>query len=180
MTAPGVSDTSPTACFWACPVRHWRKKRRHYSTLTYGVMEWLAGPYNAKTKLNCEYRLVRALKNPKSHQSTMSKKFLRDRPWTFAHVFNVPLPSLLRMFFFFFFRQIFGFWYLWDIWVLRDPTFPAKMKQNKTKHSWKAQQGHITHVRNFSGSIPQKRRGHVDLCARKVQKSRLGIVISWF
>ena len=41
------------------------------------------------------YRLVQA-DRPKCLQSSMSTPFLR--PCIFAHVFNVPLPSLLRMF----------------------------------------------------------------------------------
>ena len=45
------------------------------------------------------YRLVQAY-SPKFLQSPMSTPFLRDKkPWIFADVFNVPLPSLLRFFF---------------------------------------------------------------------------------
>ena len=42
------------------------------------------------------------------------RRFWEIRPWSFVHVFNVPLPSLLR--FCFFFRQIFGF--LCDFWEI--------------------------------------------------------------
>ena len=52
--------------------------------------------------------------NPKiPSESTMSTPFLRDRPWIFGHVFNVPLSSLLRIVFFFhvffFFSRYSGF-----------------------------------------------------------------------
>ena len=39
----------------------------------------------------------------------------------------MPLPSLQRMFLFFF------LYFLWDFWVLRDPTFSSK-KNNKNKN----------------------------------------------
>ena len=60
-----------------------------------------------------------------------------------SHEFNVPLPSLLRMngfFFFFLIARCLGlFLYFWDIWVLRDPRFPAKSNKTRKKHhsySW--------------------------------------------
>ena len=44
----------------------------------------------------------------------------------------------------FFFASYLGFCIFWDIWVLRDPVFPAKKKKNKNKKkSSKARQGHI-------------------------------------
>lgn len=48
-----------------------------------------------------------------------------------SHVFNVPLP---RLFCHLFFREIVGFLYFWEIWFLRDPTFPAK-KKSTHKHT---------------------------------------------
>ena len=36
----------------------------------------------------------------------MSTPFLRVKPWNFAHVFNVPLPSLFYAFFFFFAENV--------------------------------------------------------------------------
>ena len=66
------------------------------------------------------------------------------------------------MFFFVILCQIIGFSIVGDICVLRDHTFPAKKKE-KTK----ARQGHIKQVRKISGSLSQKRRGHLDVCAVK-------------
>ena len=63
----------------------------------------------------------------------MSKPFLSDSPWNFAHVFNVPICRAFYecfCFCFCFFRQTFGCSYFGDIWVLRDPTFPAKKNKN--------------------------------------------------
>ena len=54
------------------------------------------------------YRLVQAYR-PKFLESLMPTPFLRDRPRNFAYVFNVPLPSPVRMLFFFFYSP--------DIWV---------------------------------------------------------------
>ena len=54
--------------------------------------------------------------------------------FSFSHVFAVPLLSLLRMFFFFIARY-FGFSIFAYIRVLRDPTFPAKINQNKKLYS---------------------------------------------
>ena len=56
-----------------------------------------------------------------------------------------------------------GFCIVRDIWVLRDATYPAKIMGKKK--STKVRQGHIKHVRKISGSITQKRRGHLDVCA---------------
>ena len=57
LTAPGVMYTSPPTCFCTCPVRHCQKNREHYSTLTYCVMECLAGPYNGKTNAKLRVHL---------------------------------------------------------------------------------------------------------------------------
>ena len=80
----------------------------------------------------------------------MSTSFLRLRPWHFAHVFSVPLPSLQRCYFFFS-SDIWVFVCFGDVWVLRDPTFSAIKK--KKKHWEKARQGHIEHVYKISGSL---------------------------
>lgn len=54
------------------------------------------------------FKLVQTV-NPKFLQMSMSRLFLRVRPWNFDHMFNVPLPRLIRTFpFFLFFSS--------DIW----------------------------------------------------------------
>ena len=93
----------------------------------------------------------------------ISTSFLRVRPWNFAHVFNVPLPTLLRMgFFIYCFAE--------NVGSLKTQTSPRttktripgekKQKQKPKKQSLKARQGHIEHVCKISGSNSQKRRGH--------------------
>ena len=93
----------------------------------------------------------------------MSTPFLRVGPWFFAHVFNVPLPTLLRMgFFIYCFAE--------NVGSLKTKTSPSttktripgekKQKQKPKKQSLKARQGHIEHVCKISGSNSQKRRGH--------------------
>ena len=73
-------------------------------------------------------------------------------------MFNVPLPSLLRLFFFVPPDTCFFFCIYWDIWVLKKSHISSK-KQNKTQ---RARQGHSKHERKIPGSVPQKRRGSLD------------------
>ena len=78
----------------------------------------------------------------------MSTLFLRDRPGNFAHVFNVPLLSLLRMFFRFFSL---------DMWDLLRLTYPEEIKNpsiwRKKKQSKKGRQGRSKPVCKVLGSI---------------------------
>ena len=82
----------------------------------------------------------------------MSTPSFRDGPSNFAHVFNVPLPSLLRMGFLFFVFSL----ETWDSLRLK---YPKKYKNpniwrkkgKKKHHSQEARQGHIKHVRKFQG-----------------------------
>ena len=68
--------------------------------------------------------------------------FLGDRPWNFAHVFDAPLPSLLRMN-----RVLFSFFSL-ETWDPLRPKYPKNTKPKylakKTKKMQKARQGRIT------------------------------------
>ena len=77
------------------------------------------------------------------HKSPNVHADFRVRPWHFAHVFYVPLPSLLRKFFFLSPRM----------WSLLRPKYPQKIQKpkylagkKKKKKSLKARQGHIKHV----------------------------------
>ena len=113
----------------------------------------------------------------------MFTPFSRHRSWNFAHVFNVPLPSLLRMCWGFF-RQIFTcsfFEYFLDIWVLWHPTFPAKKnKKNEEPIRKRLGRGTLnTCAKNFR-VYHSKTAWIFGLLCGKVQKSRLGIVITWF
>ena len=103
----------------------------------------------------------------------MSTPFLIVRPWNFAHVFNVPLPSLLLMCFF-----CFGF-FSPKMWGLLRPKYPKKdtktqisqkrykdpniWREKKNKKTLKARQRHTKQVCKISGYNSQKRRGHCHL-----------------
>ena len=77
----------------------------------------------------------------------MFTPFLRIRPWNFARVSCVwcaPALPFTNWFLLLFSLEV------WDPW---RPIHP---------------QGHIKYVCNFSGSISQKRRGHLDFVRRRV------------
>ena len=106
----------------------------------------------------------------------MSTPFLRVRPWNFAHVFSVPLPSLSRMLLFFFPRQIFVFFgYL----GLKKPHIFGEWNKRPKKNRVKSRQGNIKHVCKFSVSTL---KNGVDIWTfvRLSAKSQLGNVITWF
>ena len=73
----------------------------------------------SKTKLQCQ--AVIFARNRTNGQ--MSTPFLRVRPCNFAHVFNVPLPRLLRMCFFAVFSP--------KMWGLLRPKYPTKNTKTK-------------------------------------------------
>ena len=75
--------------------------------------------------------------------------------------------------FLFFASEIWEVEFFGDIWVLVGPTFSAKKKEGKKKHSQRARQGHIKHVCKISGSNSQKRRGHLDFCVVKCKNHGL-------
>ena len=51
------------------------KNREHYSILTHCMMEWLrAGPYNGKTTLNCEYRIIHTHKKKKKARKELQNQ----------------------------------------------------------------------------------------------------------
>ena len=86
-----------------------------------------------------EYRLVQA-SNPKFPQESNVQPFLRDISWNFAHVFNAPLPSLLRMcvcVFVSFFRQIFGVSFFYGYLDLKESHISSKNKQKQNSSSVK-------------------------------------------
>ena len=70
-----------------------------------------------------------------------------ERPWNFAHVFNVPLPSLLRMFFSF----------SLEIW---DPLRPKYPKKYKTQISGEKKKKIKIPIRKRLG------RGTLNTCAK--------------
>ena len=91
----------------------------------------------------------------------MSTPFLIVRPWNFAHVFNVPLPSLLLMCFF-----CFGF-FSPKMWGLLRPKYPKKdtktqisqkrykdpniWREKKTKKRWRLGRGTLNKCAKFQG-----------------------------
>ena len=95
---PFFSGPAASRCSNACLYKGSRKKSKNWlrrtnikSNLTLKI------EYFTKTKeLRCQ-AVIFALHHTKVQMST---PFLRDRPWNFAHVFNVSLSSLLRMFVF--------------------------------------------------------------------------------
>ena len=95
------------------------------------------------------------------HQSPNVTPFLRVRPWKLVHVFSVPLPSLLHMFFFFFFSP--------KMWGSLRPKYPKKIqkpkcladKNKKQKNiRWRLGRGTLNACAKFQGLNSQKRRGH--------------------
>ena len=78
-----------------------------------------------------------------------------ERPSNFAHLFNAPLPSLLRMgyFVFVFFARYLGFSFLGHLGLTWD---------NIGKRLGR---GTLNTCAKFQGLISQKRRGHLDFSA---------------
>ena len=94
--------------------------------------------------------------------------------------FHVPLPNRLRLRFllFLFFRQIFGLLHFLGYLGLKGSQISSeKNKKNKKNIRW---QGHIEPVRKISESHLLKTAWTFGLLCGKAQKSRLGIVITWF
>ena len=155
---PFFSGPAASRCSNACLYKGSRKKSKNWlrrtnikSNLTLKI------EYFTKTKeLRCQ-AVIFALHHTKVQMST---PFLRVRPWNYAHVFNLPLPSLLRMGFFVF---VFFSPKMWG--PLRPKIYPKNTKKTniwrkKYKKIVKGPAGaHLTRVQN-SGSISQKRRGH--------------------
>ena len=98
-------------------------------------------------------------------------------------MFNVPLPSLLRVlggggYFLFLLPDIWGFVFLGETMGLKGSQISSeKNKKNKKNIRW---QGHIEPVRKISESHLLKTAWTFGLLCGKAQKSRLGIVITWF
>ena len=114
--------------------------------------------FNARNRLNIITKKLRcqavnfALYRKKVE---MSKPFPRDKTLNFAHVFNVPLPSVLLLA-----SSVFLFFLLemWD--PLRskyakkeNKISGEKRKTKKTFHSYKGRQGHIKHVCKKSRAV---------------------------
>ena len=127
--------------------KNWLRRTNIKSTLTPNI-EYILKPsnYNAKTWF---LHLT-------AQKSKCPRRFWELDPGI-LHVFNVPLPSLSRMFFFF--RRKCG--------VSSDTNIPRKnenrniwRKEKKQKHPLQAWQGHTKHTCKISGSNSQKRRGH--------------------
>ena len=79
-----------------------------------------------------------------------------------------------------FFSQIFGFLYLLDIWVLRDPRSPAKKNKIKKKTFVKRRgRDTLNTCANFRVYLSKTAWTFGLLCGH-VQISRLGNVITWF
>ena len=96
----------------------------------------------------------------------MSTPFLRDEPWNFAHVFNLPLPNLLRFLFFF----VGGAGNV-------DPLRSNYPKKTKPQNIWRKKNTH-THTSKRLG------RGTLNTCANfRVHLSKtawtLGSEVIW-
>ena len=99
--------------------------------------------------------------------------FLGDRPWNFAHVFDAPLPSLLRMN-----RVLFSFFSL-ETWDPLRPKYPKNTKPKylakKTKKMQKARQGRIKHVCVQKFSVLSLKNGvDIDWTLKGI-----GVICSW-
>ena len=80
----------------------------------------------------------------------MSTPFLID----VAHVFYVPIPSLLRVFFVFFAGNVGSLKTQMSPQKYQNPNIWRKKKTKK--HAYKVRQGHIEHVCKISGSYLSK------------------------
>ena len=91
----------------------------------------------------------------------MSTPALRVRPWN-LHVCDVPLPSILRLFFclVFFAKNVGSLKTQISQKYTKTQICDEKNKRTKTPHSLKARQGHTKYVCKISGSNSKKRRGH--------------------
>ena len=119
--------------------------------------------------------------NRNSFRVRCPRRFLEIDP-DFFHVFNVPLPSLWRMIIFalFFFSP--------DIWVfvflghsgLKGSHISSEKKRKTKKPLRKDSAGaHWTRVQNFRVYLSKAVWTFGLLCG-EVQKSRLGVVVTWF
>ena len=97
-------------------------------------------------------------KTPNSFRVQCPRRFWEIRPWIFAHVFNVPPPSLSRMYLGVFFKYIFGSW---------GPRISDEPPPHKNVIGKKARQGHIKHVCKILGSISQNGVDIWNFCAVK-------------
>ena len=98
---------------------------------------------------------------PNSFRIHYPRRFLRDRPWKIPQVFNLPLPSPLRMFFLFFSPDVWVF-VLFGYLGLKGSHTSSKKKQRTSKSSA---------VQKFR--VYKKRRGLVDVCAVKCKNHGL-------
>ena len=98
-----------------------------------------------------------------AQKSKCPRRFWEIRPWNFAHVCNVPLPSLRRMnvfFVFFFFRWKCAFRKTQIYKTIQKPKYLARENINKRNPFAKGSAGaHQIRVQ-ISGSISKRRRGH--------------------
>ena len=100
--------------------------------------------------------MIFAIYNTKAQ---MSVPCLRDRPYFFTHVFNVPVPRLYECFFILFFSL-----------EMCDPIRPEYHKKYKNPSNiWRKKiirkmlgRGTLNTCAIFQGLTPQKRRGHLD------------------
>ena len=80
-----------------------------------------------------------------------------------------------------FFARYLGELFFLDIWVLKNRKFQI-FSENTHTHSQEARQGHMAgalQTRAKIQDLSQKRRGHMDLCAVNVQKSRRRLLIPY-
>ena len=73
-------------------------------------------------------------------------------------------PHLPVVFFFFFLSDFSLVMIFWKRWPTLDQDVSAKKKKNPPP-TVRPRNGHVEHVCQKSGSISQKQRGHLDLCA---------------
>ena len=68
-----------------------------------------------------------------------------------------------------------GFVFLLDIWVLKNPIFPAEKETFRQRLG----RGTSNTCAKCQSLVSLKRRGYFGFCALKVVKSRPGILITW-
>ena len=100
-------------------------------------------------------------------QSPTSAPFLRDSPRIFAHEFDMPLLSVLRMYvcfwYYFDFSPDFSVFVFSGHLVSRDPAFRAGKKKRRRRRRGTLSTSLC--VQHFRACTSQKQRGRLDFCA---------------
>ena len=127
--------------------------------------------------LGCRFKL----KTPISFRVQCPRRFWDDGTPKFCARVSCPPAEPCTIFFFFSFsiRQIFWFLIFWGYVGLQGSHISSEEKEKENMRNMLGK-GALNTCAKFQGLISQKRRGQFGLVCGEVQKSRLGIVMTWF